>query len=94
MVMDFGDLKDVMNLRIHDVLDHGMMVAESDEMIITWWPRDLKLTIMPYVPTAENIARWCFEQLHEAGLNLVYKVLVSETPNCWAIYKGEDASVS
>jgi 6-pyruvoyltetrahydropterin/6-carboxytetrahydropterin synthase len=92
MVMDFSDLKDIMNEWIHDELDHGFMVYEGDEeMRKALGFHDWKVIEFPYVPTAENIARWCYDQLQAAGLTQVYKVRVSETPNCWAIYKGEDA---
>jgi|SRR5215831_1253155 len=70
MLVDFGVLKAFMVEHIHDVLDHGFIIYQNDfaalEAIETLESLDQikhKTIIFPYVPTAENIARWCFEQL-------------------------------
>jgi 6-pyruvoyltetrahydropterin/6-carboxytetrahydropterin synthase len=72
MLVDFGLLKDMMTEHIHDVLDHGFIVYEQDFALIDTleflesiddMPDKHKTIKFPYIPTAENIARWCFEQL-------------------------------
>jgi 6-pyruvoyltetrahydropterin/6-carboxytetrahydropterin synthase len=99
MVVDFGDLKSVMMTRIHDVLDHGFIVYDLDEVMKqalnipfefgyeseqTW-----RVIQLPYVPTAENLALWCFTQLNDV-LDLdrfhLDEVTVWETPTSSATY--------
>lgn len=96
MLVDFGELKSIMMKRIHDVLDHKFMVAREDQILLEWWPHPLKdgIMVFPYVPTAENIARWCWEQiiddingLWQDDLELV-AVGVYETPTSMAEYNG------
>lgn len=51
-----------------------------------------KLYLVPFVPTAENLARHWFERLEQPvkersdGLADLVGVKVWETPNCWAAY--------
>jgi 6-pyruvoyltetrahydropterin/6-carboxytetrahydropterin synthase len=88
MVLDFGALKDILITHIHDPFDHGLMLYDQDPILpeLQKLP-DQKLIIVPFVPTAEQIARHTFEMLSAAlgGTNLsVASVLVFETPNCSA----------
>lgn len=52
----------------------------------------LLLTLIPYVPTAENLAKYWFERLaprikeHTKDKASIYSLTVYETPNCWATY--------
>lgn len=111
MVSDFSDLKELMVSCIHTPLDHGFIVWEDDNLYswlcnaacaveeqmnpdspdIPGW----KIIPFPYIPTAENIAKWCFEELepnvaHEGirqGNNArLIQVDVHETPNAVAAY--------
>lgn len=70
MVADFGDIKSLLTEHIHDVLDHGMIVYFQDFCLIeamNCYPEGeaWKVIAFPYVPTAENIAKWCWDQLKE-----------------------------
>lgn len=96
MVEDFSVLKDAMMTYIHNVLDHRMILHREDIFIhgyvlgikeMDYVFRSLGIVTHDYIPTAENLARWCFEQLASnlPTLNLV-NVRVYETPNCWADY--------
>lgn len=93
MLVDFGDLKGLMTALIHDPLDHAMIVWEADgELQDALDGHGWDVRIFPYVPTAENIARWCFEQLDgpirdrfRDGLTLD-EVAVWETPTSVAYY--------
>ena len=55
-------------------------------------PNDMKLYVVPFVPTAENLAKHWFERLaprvdaRTEGRASLLKVLVWETPNCSAEY--------
>ena len=97
MLVDFGDLKGLMMERVHDVLDHSFIFHTGDDDMRAalavgggkW------LTVeFPYVPTAENIARWCWEQLEQPvearfrGDLWLHEVAVWETPTSVAYYKG------
>ena len=97
MLVDFGDLKALMMEGVHDVLDHAFIYHEDDEQmqqalsVNPFW-----LTVrFPYVPTAENIARWVWEQLEEPiGTRFrdnlwLSEVAVWETPTSVAYYAGE-----
>ena len=97
MLIDFGDLKLFMEREIHDVLDHGFIVYNQDKPMLQALNTDIvageepwKVITFPYVPTAENIARWCFGQLESlindywrGNLRLAY-VGVWETPTSYA----------
>lgn len=102
MVLDFGDVKTLLMEKVHDVLDHGFIVYEADTVMLEALlepvnsdPRDgWKVVIFPYIPTAENIARWCYEQL-QTDINGSYNqyawldsVTVFETPTSSATYDG------
>ena len=92
MVFDFGDIKQFMTANIHDVLDHGFMIYEHDEILTRFFDsvkeQEFRMLRVPFVPTAENIAQWCYEQLagcFPAGIAIV-SVRIYETPNSWAEY--------
>lgn len=99
MLADFGDLKKVMMELIHDVLDHGFIVYVEDHALLDVFgmrdtplhepPFGWKVIEFPYIPTAENLALWSFEQLklpmERMGFQIDY-VTVWETPTSTATY--------
>lgn len=107
MVADYSDLKRIMMEQIHDPLDHGFIVYAHDNLMRTalspgqWWDHEQeagwKVIILPYIPTAENIARWCYEKV-QAPINDTFSkynlriknVAVYETPTSMAVYGAED----
>jgi 6-pyruvoyltetrahydropterin/6-carboxytetrahydropterin synthase len=102
MLVDFSDLKALMQTEIHDVLDHSFIVHINDEEMRAAIARpDWNVVIFPYIPTAENIARWCWEVLvHKVETKFrdnleLQMVEVWETPTSCAKYWGmkeDDAS--
>lgn len=68
MLADFGFLKELLTLHVHDVLDHGMIVWESDVPLLAAMEfgndadvdqeLDWRVIVFPVIPTAENMARW------------------------------------
>lgn len=95
MLVDFSDLKKIMQTKIHDVLDHGFIIYKDDEqMVEALYGRDWNVIIFPYIPTAENIARWCWDQIQEPietsfRDNLwLMSITVYETPTSEATYSG------
>ncbi len=98
MVIDFGDIKKIATERVHNVLDHGFMVWNKDEVLVKFFKENAeqKYIIVPFVPTSENIAAWIFKQLdghikdkYKTGLRL-YSIKLWETPTSAAICTRKD----
>ena len=96
MVFDFGDIKKYMMKNVHDVLDHGFMVYHEDRILVDFFeqhPQEgFRFIKVPFIPTAEEIARWCYEQLRACfppGIQIT-NVRIFETPNSWADYVPQD----
>ena len=94
MVVDFADIKNISKEFIHDKLDHAFMVWEKDEELISFFNNSTghKPVIVPFTPTAENVAKYIFDVLSPTiidsygnGLHLS-SVKVWETPSSCAIY--------
>jgi 6-pyruvoyltetrahydropterin/6-carboxytetrahydropterin synthase len=88
MVLDFSDIKTILKTEIHDICDHAFMVYEGDAILIDFFHANpnLKVVIVPFIPTAEYIAQWtfdildaCFKKTYSTALQLE-KVCVWETP--------------
>ena len=89
MVLDFGVFKKAVRA-LADSLDHTFLVEEGSlkpATIAALEGEGFSLTIMPFRTTAENLARWFFEQLREQGLPVI-EVEGDETPNNRAFYRG------
>ena len=93
MVFDFGDIKQAMVEHVHDIVDHGFMIYEGDEQMTAFFESqsdsDFKCLVVPFIPTAENIAAWCYDQLKDAfpqGVDIV-NCRIFETPNSWADFQ-------
>lgn len=96
MLMDFGDVKTLLMTHIHDIVDHACIVHEQDETTraaLEAMGPDHRTVIVPFVPTAENLAKWAFEQVaphistrYDNALRLV-ALRVHETPNCVAEWR-------
>lgn len=92
MVLDFGDLKAIMESAIHDRFDHGFIVYEYDHDLLACfenWMEDWKIILFPYVPTAENLAKYIIQLLTPVVANKMLgcwlsKVEVWETPTSCA----------
>jgi 6-pyruvoyltetrahydropterin/6-carboxytetrahydropterin synthase len=76
MLVDFGFLKQILTTRVHDVLDHGFIVHEADDRVMTMFDLDAETAadlgnpefkVIPFedVPTAENIARWVWHEIEQ-----------------------------
>lgn len=89
-VIDFGLLKSLFQTWINTMWDHGFILNEADEegqraMVQI---KGQKVFLLPYNPSAENIALYLLEVvgpdlLEGTGVRLV-KVIVQETENCTA----------
>lgn len=110
MVLDFGRIKQLLQTKVHDPLDHGFIVASEDHDLLAAFncydetnnfelcssDYGWKVIILPYVPTAENLARWIYDELDNEIKKIGYDtdfevwldaVIVYETPNSKAIYR-------
>ena len=96
MVIDFSDIKKISNQFIQEKLDHAFMVWEKDEDLISFFKQSKghKPVIVPFTPTAENIAAYIFNKLqdkfldvYKTGLHL-HSVKLWETPTSYALYEG------
>lgn len=100
MLVDFGFLKQILIQRVDAVLDHGFIIYEGDQEMVNCFSLphsdDWKVIIFPYIPTAENIARWVWEQInpdivqHFRGNLKLVGIEIWETPTSMAIYEGKE----
>jgi 6-pyruvoyltetrahydropterin/6-carboxytetrahydropterin synthase len=101
MVIDFGDIKEVMKVHVHDVLDHGFMyykddlvmkkafiTAERENMGVNE-DEEFNIIAVDFIPTAENIVKMCFDAMwpHLPTGVTISRLRLYETPNSWADYR-------
>jgi 6-pyruvoyltetrahydropterin/6-carboxytetrahydropterin synthase len=98
MVIDFSDIKKIAMENIHDVLDHGFMIWDKDKVLMKFFKEndEFKKIVVPFTSTAENIAKWIYDQLDnqftdvfKTGLKLKW-VKLWETPTGYVIYQKND----
>ena len=96
MLMDFSDISEILVNYIHDVVDHSFIVYEKDFLAIKALEvlgDDHRTLIVPFIPTAENLAKWAFEQVEphivsKYGQKIKLVAMnVRETPKSWASWK-------
>ena len=92
MVIDFSDIKEISKTWIDDHLDHGYMFQTWDEIGMLAFELGQKTIEVPFVPTAENIAKFLFDRLdplfedvYKTDLKL-FSIELWETPNGKVIY--------
>ena len=84
IIIDFGDLKEIVIKNIIDKLDHSTAIYEKDSLLLTNFPKVLKYNIFPYETTAENLSKWIFDKLTK--LLKIKKVRLWETPTNQVTY--------
>ena len=97
MVIDFADIKKTAQKFIQEELDHAFMVWEKDIELLEFFKNSKghKPVIVPFTPTAENVAAYIFNKLKDkftdvfkTGLHL-QSVKLWETPSSYALYESE-----
>lgn len=89
-IVDFGVIKEVLGGWIDDNFDHNTILSTADkelgDMIASQTGQEIYY--LEYHPTAENIAKYLFEEIcpvifkdHEVEC---VEIIVHETPNCHA----------
>ncbi len=64
MLMDFSDVSSILMEHVHDVIDHAFVVYEGDADAIAACQHmgdSHRTVIVPFIPTAENLAKWAFD---------------------------------
>lgn len=94
MVIDFSELKTIAKWFIDDKLDHWYMYYKEDEIWKIIADQGMKTIEVDFIPTAENIAKWLFDNLDpifkksELWRNMkLDKIILYETPNNFVEYK-------
>ena len=97
MVIDFADIKKTAQQFIQEELDHAFMVWEKDIELLEFFKNSKghKPVIVPFTPTAENVAAYIFNELKDkftdvfkTGLHL-QSVKLWETPSSYALFESE-----
>jgi len=94
MVIDFGDIKEIMMEEIDAKFDHGFVMYVDDEFKsyfnLMRNENNQKIIFVDFIPTAENLAKHWFEliesKLRERKIKLL-GVRVWETPTSTATYE-------
>lgn len=93
MVIDYGDLKEILLDEIDKKYDHALVIYWNDEFRKIFEELKLhgqKIVFVNFIPTAENLARHWYNKLKLAlsdrKINIKY-VKVWETPNSVAVYE-------
>ena len=93
----FADIKKTAQKLIQTELDHAFMVWDKDEELLEFFKhsRGHKPVIVPFTPTAENVAAYIFHVLedkfsdvYETGLFL-QSIKLWETPSSFSVYEIE-----
>lgn len=96
MLMDFSDVSSILMTHIHDVVDHAFIVFEEDNEAISALSRlgnNHKTLVVPFIPTAENLAKWAYERVEPHLRSSYTNILrlrafhVRETPKSWASWR-------
>ena len=97
MVIDFADIKKIAQNCIQEELDHAFMVWDKDKELLEFFKHSKghKPVIVPFTPTAENVAVYIFHILkdkfsdvYKTGLHL-QSIKLWETPSSYALYESK-----
>ena len=87
MVVDFGDVRDVVKTWVDEQLDHRMLLCKDDPLAPLLAGTGEPLYLMDENPTAENIAKHIYEEVQRQGLT-VSEVRLWETSTGYVTYRG------
>jgi 6-pyruvoyltetrahydropterin/6-carboxytetrahydropterin synthase len=87
MVVDFGEIRRVLEAWIDANWDHRMILERNDPMAAVLLERGEPVHLLDAPPTAENLSRRLFEVARSSGLP-VTAIRFFETERSMAIYEG------
>ena len=85
MVVDFHEIKQLMETWINEKLDHKTILSKKDPLVAKLQEAKQPLVLMDENPTAEVIARYIYEEARAKRL-AVSRVSLWETPDSCAVY--------
>jgi 6-pyruvoyltetrahydropterin/6-carboxytetrahydropterin synthase len=88
MLVDFTEIKVKVQRWVDENLDHTLLLCRDDPILPVLREHGERVFVMDENPTAENIARLIYDRAAREGLPVV-EVVLWETPNCQAAYRGE-----
>ncbi|MER3416253.1 MAG: 6-pyruvoyl tetrahydrobiopterin synthase [Gemmataceae bacterium] len=86
MVVDFTHIKETLQRWLDQELDHKMILHRSDPVVPLLQAVGEPIVLLDVNPTAENIARYIYDQAHRMGLP-VTEVILWETDTSFATYR-------
>ena len=97
MVIDFADIKKTAQKFIQEELDHAFMVWDKDGELLEFFKNSdgHKPVIVPFTPTAENVAAYIFKELKDKFTDVfqtdlrLQSIKLWETPSSYALYEEE-----
>lgn len=95
MIMDFGELKSMVNNLIIDRFDHALLLRETpsaQELVRAMQKKWDKIEVTPYQPTCENLLLFIVTQIQSALPNHIklQEVKLYETARSHATWCAED----
>lgn len=85
MLLDFGEMKRIVQQWIDDELDHRMILRRDDPAVSALVELGEPIVLIDVNPTAENLAKLIFDWAKHRGLPVI-GVQLWETPKCSATY--------
>jgi len=100
MVRDFSIVKQLLTTLVHAKYDHAFIVHEDDEALRCAFEEGMfqdksvwNIVEVPFIPTAECLAKSIFEDLKANGLPTLWRIDVWETPTSCATYMEDEMNV-
>jgi len=93
MVLDFSELKRIVNDWLEENFDHKMVLAENDPLVPVLAAMHEPMFLMPCPPTAESLSKLIFDFVRNNGYP-VRQVVFWETDKCSATYHTEKSITS
>jgi 6-pyruvoyltetrahydropterin/6-carboxytetrahydropterin synthase len=87
LVIDFGDIQDMIKGWVDTNLDHKMVLSRRDPVAPLLKELGEPLYLMDENPSAENLSKLIYQQARSQGL-MVSEVRLWETPSSCAAYRG------
>ena len=92
MVMDFSDLKQIVNKYVIDDLDHALMLHKDSKFIESVKTTHQKLILVDYQPTCENMLIDFSVKIRKHLPNgvMLHSLFLRETPTSYCEWYAED----